>query len=74
MPCICNLLTGVLNGSARLLVYGVCICLVYALYILSIYILYAPNKVGCAIVLYTKHILSICLYYYLLRSCLTTVI
>ena len=63
MPCICFLLTRVLNGSARLLVYGVCICLVYTLHILSIYILYAPNKVSCAIVLYTKYILSIYLYY-----------
>ena len=60
MPYICFLLTRALNGLARLLVYGVCICLVYALHILSIYILYAPNKVGYTRVLY---ILSIYLAY-----------
>jgi len=60
MPYICFLLTRALNRLARLLVYGVCIYLVYALHILSIYILYTPNKVGYAIVLY---ILSIYLAY-----------
>ena len=56
MPYICFLLTRALNWLARLLVYSVCICLVYALHILSICILYAPYKVSCAIAL---HILSI---------------
>ena len=60
MLCICFLLAKAPNRLARLLVYSVCICLVYALHILSICILYAPNKVGCAIVLY---ILSIYLAY-----------